>query len=50
MVGEEEGEERTNLFDVRPVRVEGGEELEHVIAKSCDSDGSDSWLHLRRDA
>ena len=30
--------------------MEGGEELEHVIAKSCDSDGSDSWLHLQRDA
>lgn len=35
---------------MRPVRVEGGEELEHVIVKSCDSDASDSWLHLRRDA
>ena len=30
--------------------MEGGEELEHVIVENCDGDGSDSWLHLLRDA
>lgn len=38
------GEERRNLFDVGSLRVEGGEEFEHVIVESCG--GADSWSHL----
>ena len=48
--GGEMGKEirKLNLFDVRPVRVEGGEELEHVNVESSASasDGGESWFHL----
>lgn len=40
------GEERTNLFDVGSLRVDGGEEFEHVIVESSGGGGVESWSHL----